>query len=175
MKKIAILALAMASSFAGFSQWALDNAHAKLNFSVTHLLISDVEGNFKTINGKITSAKEDFSDAQIEFTSDVNSINTDNADRDNHLKTPDFFDAAKFGTITFKSKSFKKVADKKYKLVGDLTAHGVTKPVEFDVTYNGTINHPYFKKPVAGFKLSGKIKRSDFGIGAGTPDAVVSD
>lgn len=176
MKKIAVLAFAFAMSYAGFSQnWSLDNSHAKLNFSVTHLLISDVEGNFKTINGKIVSSKEDFSDAQIEFTADVNSINTDNADRDAHLKTADFFDAAKYPTITFKSKSFKKVADKKYKLVGDLTAHGVTKQVEFDVIYNGTIVHPYSKKPVAGFKLTGTIKRSDFGIGTSTPSGVVSD
>jgi polyisoprenoid-binding protein YceI len=176
MKKIVIASLALVASFAGFAQsWSLDKSHSKLNFSVTHLLISDVEGSFKNINSKFTASKADFSDANIELTADVNSINTDDENRDKHLKSPDFFDASKFNTLTFKSKSFKNVGGKKYKLAGDLTLHGVTKPVVLDVVYNGSAVHPYSKKTVAGFKITGTLKRSDFGIGASTPSAVVGD
>jgi polyisoprenoid-binding protein YceI len=155
--------------------WSLDKAHAKLGFSVKHLLISNVEGNFKSFDAKITSSKDDFSDAIIELTADINSIDTDNDQRDTHLKGADFFDAANHGTLSFKSRSFKKVADKKYKLTGDLTLHGITKPVELDVTFNGTVEHPYTKKTIAGFNVTGILKRSDFTIGGATPGAVVSD
>lgn len=176
MKKTIIAALAIVASFAGFAQsWTLDKSHSKLNFSVSHLLISDVDGSFKNINSKITASKTDFSDAVIELTADVNSINTDDENRDKHLKSADFFDAAQYNTLTFKSKSFKNVGGKKYKLAGDLTMHGVTKPVVLDVVYNGSAVHPYSKKTVAGFKITGSLKRSDFGIGGSTPTAVVGD
>ncbi|MCU7550686.1 YceI family protein [Chitinophagaceae bacterium LB-8] len=176
MKKTVIIALALVASFAGFAQtWNIDKSHSKLNFTVTHLLISDVEGSFKNINSTFTSSKADFSDAVIELTADVNSINTDDENRDKHLKSPDFFDAAKYNALTFKSKSFKNVGGKKYKLAGDLTMHGVTKPVVLDVVYNGSAVHPYSKKTVAGFKISGTLKRSEFGVGTATPTAVVGD
>jgi polyisoprenoid-binding protein YceI len=177
MKKIVFVFLFVAfASVSAFSQnWSLDKTHAKLGFSITHLMVSSVEGNFKTFDAKIASSKDDFSDAVIELTADINSINTDNDQRDEHLKGPDFFDAAKYSTLTFKSKSFKKVSDKKYKLVGDLTLHGITKPVELDVTFNGTAVHPYTKKTIAGFKVTGVIKRSDFAIAASTPTAALSD
>jgi len=155
--------------------WSLDKSHAKLGFSVTHLMVSNVEGNFKSFDAKITSAQDDFSNAVIELSADINSIDTDDSQRDGHLMSPDFFDVAKFSTLTFKSTSFKKVADKKYKMEGNLTMHGVTKKVELDVTFNGTAIHPYTKKTIAGFKVSGIIKRSDFAIGATVPGAVVSD
>ena len=176
MKRI-FLALALVLSAAvGFGQtWSLDKAHAKLGFGVTHLMVSSVEGSFKTFDAKITSTKDDFSDAVVELTADASTIYTDNDKRDEHLKSPDFFEVAKYPSLTFKSTSFKKVADKKYKVTGDLTLHGVTKPVELDVTLNGTAVHPYTKKTIAGFKVSGTLKRSDFGVGKGTPPAVVSD
>lgn len=174
MKKVVIFSALLLASMAAFSQtWTVDKAHAKAGFSVTHMMISDVDGNFKNFDAKITSAKDDFSDAAVEFTADVNSINTDNERRDGHLKGADFFDAAKFGTITFKSKSISKVEGKKYKLVGDLTMHGVTKPVTLDLTLNGTgVNRD--KKKIAGFKATGELKRTDFGVGS-VPAAVVSD
>ncbi|MFT3705168.1 MAG: YceI family protein [Agriterribacter sp.] len=176
MKKITFAFLFVVSAFTVSAQtWTLDKAHAKLGFGVTHLLVSDVEGNFKTFDATINASKSDFSDAVIDLSADVNSINTDNDQRDKHLKSADFFDATKFPSLVFKGKSLKQVSGKKYKLSGDLTIHGVTKPVELDVTYNGTIEHPYTKKPVAGFKVSGTIKRSDFGIGASVPNGVVSD
>ena len=113
--------------------------------------------------------------AYYPLTADVNTIDTDNEQRDGHLKNADFFDAAKFPSLTFKSTSIKKVADKKFKLVGDLTLHGVTKSVTLDLTLGGTGVHPYTKKTIAGFKATGTLKRSDFGIGAGTPSSAVSD
>jgi len=177
MKRILIaLAMILSAAVVGFGQtWSLDKAHAKLGFGVTHLLVSSVEGSFKTFDAKITSSKDDFSDAVVELTADATSVYTDNEKRDEHLKSPDFFEVAKYPTLTFKSTSFKKVADKKYKVLGDLTLHGVTKPVELDVTLNGTAVHPYTKKTIAGFKVSGTLKRSDFGVGKGTPGGVVSD
>ena len=176
MKKTVLAIAFLLSAVIAFPQtWSLDKGHAKLGFGVTHLLVSSVEGNFKAFDAKITSSKEDFSDAVIELSADINSIDTDNEQRDGHLKSPDFFDAAKYATLTFKSKSFKKVGDKKYKLVGDLTMHGVTKPVELEVVLNGTAVHPYTKKTIAGFKVTGTLKRSDFVLGSTTPAAVLSD
>lgn len=176
MKKITLFAATVMLSLATFAQtWTLDKAHAKLGFTITHLMVSDVEGAFKTFDITIASSKDDFSDAVISLTADVNSINTDNEKRDTHLKSPDYFDAAKYPTLTFKSKSFTKVDGKNYKLTGDLTMHGVTKTVTLNVVYNGTIIHPMTKKPVAGFKVTGTFKRSDFGISPGTPTSILSD
>lgn len=176
MKKTVFVLITFTIATATFAQtWSLDKAHAKLGFSVTHLLVSNVDGSFKSFDAKITSSKDDFSDAIIELTADINSIDTDNEQRDGHLKSPDFFDVAKYESLNFKSRNFKKIADKKYRLYGDLTLHGITKPVELDVTLGGTAVHPYSKKTIAGFKITGALKRSDFGIGASTPGAVVSD
>ncbi|MFN0049078.1 MAG: YceI family protein [Cytophagales bacterium] len=176
MKKMTVFASAILVAAASFAQtWSLDKTHAKLGFGVSHLMVSETEGNFKTFEAKITSSKADFTDAVIDLTADVNSINTDVVDRDNHLKSPDFFDAAKFPTITFKSKSFVKADAKNYKLTGDLTMHGVTKPVVLDVIFNGTAIHPYNKKTVAGFKVKGMLKRADFALSPNTPGAVVGD
>ena len=105
----------------------------------------------------------------------MSSINTGNDQRNTHLKSADFFDAAQFGTLTFKSTSFQKVSDKNYKLAGSLTLHGVTKPVTLDVVYNGTVVNPMSKKTVAGFKITGTIKRSDFGIATSFPVTALSD
>ncbi|MGA0557210.1 YceI family protein [Larkinella sp. VNQ87] len=176
MKKLTCLAVSLLLSAASFAQtWTVDKAHAKVGFTVTHLLVSDVDGNFKTFDAKITSSKPDFTDAVVELTADVNSIDTDNDRRDADLKSEKYFDAAKFPTLTFKSTSFQKVEGKKYKVTGNLTMHGVTKPVTLDVTLNGPITHPMNKKEIAGFKIAGELKRSDFGIGTGTPVAVVSE
>lgn len=176
MKKTVLSVLFLMFAAVVFGQhWSLDKSHAKLGFGITHMLVSDVEGSFKSFDAKITSSKEDFSDAVIELSADVNSIDTDNEQRDEHLRKPDFFDAAKYPSLTFKSKSFKKIADKKYKVTGDLTLHGVTKPVELEVVLRGTTVHPYNKKTVAGFKATGVIKRSDFAIASTMPAAMLSD
>jgi polyisoprenoid-binding protein YceI len=177
MKKINVLAILVFLTGSAFAQnWTLDKAHAKVGFSVTHLLVSDVEGSFKTFDATLTSSSADFSDATIDFSADVASVNTDNEKRDGHLKSPDFFDAAKFTTLTFKSSSFKRVDGKNYKLAGNLTIHGVTKPVVLDVIVNGPLTHPFDpKKTVAGFKVSGKINRKDYGVGEKMGPAVVGE
>jgi polyisoprenoid-binding protein YceI len=123
--------------------WVVDKMHSNVNFSVSHLVISEVDGSFKVFDGKIISAKEDFTDAKIEFSVDVNSINTDNSMRDDHLKGDDFFNAATYPKMTFTSTSFKKVSGNKYKLEGDLTIRNVTKRMSFDVVYGGIAKDPY--------------------------------
>ena len=181
MKKTAIItsiAAIMVALFAFKTSetaiWTLDKAHAKLSFTVTHLMVSDVEGWFKNFDAKITTSKGDFSDAVAEMTANVNSINTDNDQRDKHLQSADFFDAAKYPTITFKSKTIKKLTDKTYKATGNLTMHGVTKTIDLDIVCLIGVN-PSTKKPIAGFKITGVIKRSDFGIGSSMPSAMISD
>src|SRR5690606_12677516 len=139
MKKLMIL---FAMAFAGIAvqaqtTWKVDPAHTKLSFTVSHMVITDVDGRFNVYEGSIVSAKDDFSDAQINFTVDAKSINTDNEKRDEHLRSGDFFEVEKFPNLTFKSTSFKKISGNKYVLEGDLTIRGVTKRVKFDVTFNG--------------------------------------
>jgi len=181
MKKRTLLAtIAIAAIFLSFtvvtsSSWTYDNAHAKLGFSVTHMMISDVEGSFKKATATLTTTKEDFTDAVVEMTAEAASINTDNEKRDGHLQSEDFFDVAKFPTLTFKSNSFKKAkAANTYIVKGNLTMHGITKPVTLTaVARTGT--NPMSKKTIAGFKITGSLNRSDFGIGGSTPSAIVSD
>ncbi len=117
MKKIAIIAAALlVSAAASFAQtWKADNAHSRLGFAVSHLSISEINGNFNKYTAVITAAKDDFSDAAIEVNADIASINTDVEARDKHLKSPDFFDAEKFPTLSFKSTAFKKVGDRQFK------------------------------------------------------------
>lgn len=169
----AALAFVFVGSAFAQSTWELDKSHAKLGFSITHLAISEVEGSFKDFDVKVTSSKDDFTDAVVELKAKIASINTDNEGRDKHLQAPDYFDAAKYPELTFKSKELKKVNGKEYKLVGDLTLRGVTKQVELDVYFFGAVEHPYNKKTVAGFKVSGVINRKDFGIAPETPSAAL--
>ena len=156
------------------STWTLDTAHSNLRFSITSLMISEVEGSFKMTEATITAFQEDFADAVVSMTADVNSVNTGEPDRDTHLKSADFFDAAKYPVIIFKSTSFEKQTDKKYKVTGNLTFHGITKQVVLEAIANyGT--HPMNKKSIAGFKITGTIKRTDFGIATTTPSAMLGD
>ncbi|MFN3379033.1 YceI family protein [Runella zeae] len=174
MKKITFVA-AFLVSFASFAQtWNVDKAHSKLGFTVTHLMISEVDGNFKTFDATIKSSKEDFSDAVFEVSADVNSLNTDNENRDKDLKGASGFDVEKHPKLTFKSTSISKVDAKKYKLTGDLTLKGVTKPVTLEMTLLGMGKNMRTQKPKAGFKITGTIKRTDFGVG-GMPAAVVGE
>lgn len=177
MKKIAIIAAALlASATASFAQtWTVDNAHSRLGFSVPHLSISEVNGNFNKYTAVITSSKDDFSDASLTVSADIASVNTDIEARDKHLKSPDFFDAEKYPTLSFKSTSFTKTGAKEYTIVGDLTLHGVTKPVTLKGVFNGTAKNPQSQKTIAGFKFTGVIKRSDFGVAAGLPTAMLGD
>jgi polyisoprenoid-binding protein YceI len=171
---LAVVALFSFTVVEQFS-YTVDNAHSRLGFTIKHMGISDFNGNFGKFETKITTSKEDFSDAVVELTADVNTINTGNEMRDGHLKSVDFFETEKFPTLTFKSTSFKLVKGKNYKIEGDLTMHGVTKKVTLDALHYGNAENPQNKKVVAGFKVSGVVKRSDFGIGAGFPAPGLSD
>jgi polyisoprenoid-binding protein YceI len=144
------------------SVWTVDKPHTNVKFSVAHLVISDVDGNFKSFDGSMESSKPDFSDAKITFTADVNSINTDNDMRDGHLKSDDFFNAAKFPQIKFVSTLFTPLGDNKYKLVGNLTIRDVTKSVTFDVKYGGSV--VAMGGTHAGFKATTNIDRFDYNL-----------
>lgn len=161
-----ILALVLIAGGAFAQTWTMDKNHSKLGFGITHMLISQVDGGFKTFDASITSSTDDFSDAVFDVSADVASINTDNENRDKDLRSANYFDAEKFPKLTFNGKSLKKVEWNKYKLSGDLTIKGITKPVELDVVLNGPIVHPRSKKSIVGFKISGTVKRTDFGVGA---------
>lgn len=137
--------------------------------------ISEVEGKFDKFEGTITASEDDFSDAQYQMTIEVPSINTGVEMRDNHLRSGDFFDAEKYPKMTFKSTSTKKVGENKYQVTGDLTFHGITKPVSLDVWYRGQVKNPQNGQVSAGFAISGNIKRSDYNLGPDFPEAVLSD
>lgn len=143
-------------------KWVVDKPHSNVKFTVTHLLVSEVEGSFKLFEGSLETSKEDLSDARINFTVDVASIDTDNEKRDGHLKSDDFFNAEKFPAMKFVSTSIKSLGDNKYKLLGNLTIRDVTKPVEFDVTYGGSVAAMGGTK--AGFKAKTTINRFDYNL-----------
>lgn len=154
--------------------WQGDNSHTKVGFTITHLQLSEIDGYFKNVSATITGTKEDFSDAIAEFTAQSNSIFTDNDQRDAHLKGEDFFEADKFTTISFKSTSIKKAKSGNLIVSGNLTMRGITKPVTLSATAKVGIN-PMSNKKTAGFRITGKIKRTDFNLGAKFPNAMLSN
>jgi len=168
MKKTILLIAAAIFSAGAFAQstWKVDKAHSHLTFTITHLAVSDVDGTFKDFDATVTASKPDFSDATFSFTANTTSVNTGVDQRDIHLKSPDFFDATKFPTVSFVSTSIKPAAAGHYTLAGNLTIHGTTKPVVLDLWYRGTITNPMSKAPDAGFQVTGTIKRSDFSFGS---------
>jgi polyisoprenoid-binding protein YceI len=145
------------------STYKIDAAHSEITFKVKHLMITNVTGSFTKFDATMESAAADFSDAKISFEADVNSISTNNADRDGHLKSDDFFSAEKFPTLSFKSTSFKSNGGSDYTLTGDLTIRDITKSVSFPVEYGGTATDPYGQVK-SGFEIAGKFNRSDFGL-----------
>lgn len=160
INSLMVMLVFAAGSAMAQTTWSIDKAHSKIGFSIPHMAISEVEGNFKDFDASVVSKAADFNGAEVTFTAKTASIDTDNERRDNHLKSPDFFDAEKHPEVAFKGNLVKQGG--KYKLKGDLTMHGVTKPVEFDVTYGGTMNTGRGEK--AGFKIAGKINRQDYGL-----------
>ncbi len=145
------------------TKWTIDKTHSNVRFTVTYLVISEVEGVFNSFNGDIISSNPDFTDADINFNIDISSIDTDNQKRDAHLKSDDFFNSEKYPEMTFKSTSFLKVADNKYTLNGYLKIRDIAKPVVFDVTYGGTIKDGYGNTRT-GFKAETTINRFDYGL-----------
>jgi polyisoprenoid-binding protein YceI len=143
--------------------WAIDPTHSEVHFKVKHLVISTVTGAFKSFNGTALSTSGEFENAKVTFSIDVDSIDTNQSHRDEHLKSADFFETNKYPTIDFVSTSFTKVKGDDYKLAGNLTMHGVTKPVELDVEYGGKEKDGYGNVK-HGFEVSGKINRKEFGL-----------
>ena len=162
MKQLNFIIAFLFVGTAAFAQttWTIDNVHSKIGFSVTHMAVAETEGKFNDYTGSVVTKGNDFNGAEVSFTAKTASIDTDNEKRDGHLKSPDFFDAAKYPEITFKGNLVKEGA--KYKLKGDLTMHGTTKPVEFDVTGGSVVNTGRGEK--SGFKFTGKLNRKDYGL-----------
>lgn len=143
--------------------WKLDRVHSSVKFSVTHMLISEVEGKFTSFEGAIRSTNPDFTDAAITFSVDVMSIDTDDDNRDKHLKSNDFFNADDYPKMQFSSTKFTKVADGRYLLEGDLTIRGITKRTNFNVTLGGQTTDSQGKVH-AGFKVNTYINRFDYNL-----------
>lgn len=144
-------------------KWKIDSAHSEVKFKVKHLLVSTVTGQFNNFEAEIESQDENFENAKVTFKADVNSINTKNEQRDGHLKSADFFDAANYPDLTFSSKSFKKISGNNFEITGDMTIRGITKEVTLNVEYNG-LAKGFDGLEVAGFEITGKLNRFDFGL-----------
>ncbi|MEP7317297.1 MAG: YceI family protein [Panacibacter sp.] len=143
--------------------YKIDPAHSEIHFKVKHLMITNVTGSFSKFDATLTADKEDFTDAVISFEADVASVSTNSEQRDGHLISNDFFNAAEYPKLSFTSTSFEKNSDEDYKLTGNLTIRDVTKPVVLSVSYEGTVTDPWGQVK-AGFEITGKINRKDFGL-----------
>jgi len=143
--------------------WKMDVSHSDVKFKVRHLVISTVTGHFTNFSATVETAKDDFTDAKINFEADAASIDTRDERRDGHLKSPDFFDVATYPKLTFVSKSLTKKSGDKYELTGNLTIRDVTKEVKLDVVYNGSIKG-FGGVDTAGFEITGTINRHEFGL-----------
>lgn len=153
---------ALAADTAGPVEWTIDPTHTQVGFTVPHMVVSEVDGQFKQFAGKVLLDEKDVTKSKVELTVQVASIDTGVADRDTHLRSGDFFDAAKHPTITFKSTKITK-AGKGYKITGDITIRGVTKSVTLDATLSEAVTSPWGKQ-VRGAKITGKLNRLDFGV-----------
>ena len=145
--------------------WQIDAAHSNVEFAVRHLMISSVRGRFSAVSGSIEVPGDDFAHAQVQATIGVASIDTRQEQRDAHLKSPDFFDVEKYPEMSFVSRSVEpqRGREDRYRLIGDLTMHGVTREVALDVTFEGQTRDPYGLNR-AGFTATGKLNRSDYGL-----------
>ena len=143
--------------------WVIDPMHSEVLFKIKHLVISTVTGSFRKFEGQVVTQGDNFNDARVTIAIDVKSIDTNQPQRDGHLQTGDFFSADQYPQITFESSSFKKTDGNEYKMTGNLTLKGVTKPVELNVEYGGSENngHGVIKH---GFEVTGIINRNKFGM-----------
>ena len=177
MKKTTFLLAFILVQCCAFSQsvWTLDRAHSKIGFTVTHHMISEVDGYFADYEGKITTTKEDFSDAVFELTIKTASLTTNFEMRDNHLKSADIFDVEKYPTLSFKSTKLAQIAGNRYKLTGDLTMKSTTLPVSLDLTIVGPGKNDRAKRFEIGVKGIGRLSRLAFGVGQNLDTFSVSD
>ena len=153
------------TSAPALTTWKIDPTHSHAQFGIRHLMISTVKGRFGVVNGTVLTDESDLAKSKVEVTIDVNSIDTHEPQRDGHLKSPEFFDAEKYPTIDFRSTRITDVTTDKseFRLIGDLTIHGVTREVSLQVTAEGRGKDPWGGER-AGFSAHTKIKRSDFGL-----------
>lgn len=166
---VATAAGSFAPAFAAPVSYKIDPAHTAVAFIVNHVGFSNVIGRFNTVGGDVTFDKDAVEKSVVNVTIDTTSVDTNHAKRDEHLRSPDFFNAKEFPKMTFKSTTIEKTGDKTGKLHGDLTMLGVTKPVVLDVTFNKDGVSPASKLETAGFSARGTVKRTDFGMKYGAP------
>ncbi len=164
MNKLILSAALTLSSFALASTWEIDTAHAAGNFSVKHMMVSNVNGTLGDVTGKVEVDDKDITKSKVEASIDMNGINTKQAKRDEHLKSPDFFDVAKFPTTTFKSTKIEKGQGNKLKVTGDLTMRGVTKSVVLDGEITPEVVNPFSGAKARGFSGTTTVNRKDFGL-----------
>ncbi|UUF16277.1 MULTISPECIES: YceI family protein [Flavobacterium] len=145
------------------TKWSIDPTHSEIGFKVKHMMFTNVSGKFGTYDATITTDGDNFENAQIEFSADIASVDTANADRDGHLRSGDFFDAENHPKLTFKASSFKKINEGSYEITGDLSIKGVSKSVTFPVEYSGILTDPWGNTKV-GLSIEGKINRKDWGL-----------
>jgi polyisoprenoid-binding protein YceI len=145
------------------STWALDPTHSEVGFKVKHMMFTNVSGKFNNYDVTVSNEDDDFSTSSIEFSADINSIDTSNSDRDNHLKSADFFDGENFPKMTFKSTSIEKKSDNDFIVNGDLTIKDVTKPAALKAEYSGLMKDPWGNTK-AGLSIETKINRKEFGL-----------
>ncbi|MFJ7676695.1 YceI family protein [Peribacillus sp. NPDC046944] len=145
------------------TKWIVDPTHSAIEFSVKHMMIAKVKGSFNKFDANISADPTDLTTAEIDFTVDLSSIDTRNTDRDNHLRSADFFDVEKNPELIFKATDIKKTDDDEYAVTGDVTLHGVTKEETFVMTFEGQGKDPWGTEK-AGFSGKGKVKRSDYGL-----------
>ena len=145
------------------TKWIIDPVHTQVQFKAKHLVIATVTGSFSEFEGGMNSSREDFTDADVWFSANTASLNTGTPDRDNHLRSADFFDSANYPTLSFKSTEIRKSGNGNYKLAGNLTIRDTTRPLELDVEYGGTMKDPWGNIK-AGFEMTGKLNRKDYGL-----------
>ncbi len=168
MKKLLLVLVIASPAFA--TDWAIDSSHASANFAVRHMTISNVTGTLGTVTGTVTLDEKDITKSACEASINTKELDTRNGKRDEHLRSKEFLDVEKFPTVTFKCTKFAK-AGAKLKIVGDLTLHGVTKPVTLDAEISPEITSPFTKGKIRAISASTQIKRRDFGVNWSGPVA----
>lgn len=145
------------------SIWAIDPTHSEIGFKVKHMMFTNVSGKFEEIYVNLENEDDHFETSDITFSAEVNSVNTGNLDRDNHLRSADFFDAEHYPKITFKSTAIKKINEGEFQILGDLTIKNVTQSIALDAEYSGLMKDPWGNTKT-GLSINGKINRKDFGL-----------
>jgi polyisoprenoid-binding protein YceI len=145
------------------TKWTLDPTHSEIHFKVRHLLVSWVTGSFKQFDAEVETNEDDITSAKVKFSAYVNSISTNNEQRDAHLKTGDFFDTENYPEIKFESSRLEKIDDENYKAYGTLTMRGTSRPLVLNVEFGGITQDPWGNTRT-GFSITGKVNRKDYGV-----------